>query len=128
MRRLLQEAAELSRTLDLIVATQGSDSPAVAPIIQQLSSLHRVLEDVYEETARYRGPDIGSAPNNDSSDLQRLEGRLDHAEERFGDLKDSVAQLVRMLAKTGGAQAPAPNGKSGPKKRMSPLRTANSPS
>ena len=115
MRRLLQEAAELSRALDLIVATQGSDSPAVAPIIQQLSSLHRVLEDVYEETARYRGPDIGGAPNNDSSDLQRLEGRLDHAEERFGDLKDSVAQLVRMLAKTGGA--PAPNGKSVPKKK-----------
>ena len=52
MRRLLREAAELSLVLDPIVATKGSDSPAVATIIQQLSSLHRVLEDVYEETSQ----------------------------------------------------------------------------
>ena len=54
MRRLLKEAAELSRALDLIIATQGSDSPAVTPIIQQLSTLHRVLEDVYEESTGRR--------------------------------------------------------------------------
>lgn len=106
MRRLLREAAELSRALDLIVATQGSDSPAVAPIIQQLSSLHRVLEDVYEETSLNPGQNLQTPPVREDIDYQGLKARLDRTEGQFADLKASIAQLVAMLGK--GDSRPAP--------------------
>ncbi len=102
MRRLLKEAAELSRALDLIIATQGSDSPAVTPIIQQLSTLHRVLEDVYEESTGRGAIGPSESPNEGNSDIHRLEGRLDRTEEQFNDLKDSISRLVSVLGKKGG--------------------------
>jgi len=107
MRRLLGEAAELSRALDLIVASQGSDSPAVAPIIQQLSGLYRVLEDVYEETANRGGQASSHIPGSTTSEYDQLEGRLNRAEEQFGELKDSISRLVGMLAKS--ARTPTPD-------------------
>ena len=106
MRRLLGEAAELSRALDLIVATQGSDSPAVAPIIQQLSSLHRVLEDVYEEASSKSDQGVRPAPARENTDHHGLETRLDRTERQFADLKASIAQLVAMLGK--GVSRPVP--------------------
>ena len=106
MRRLLKEAAELSRALDLIIATQGSDSPAVTPIIQQLSTLHRVLEDVYEESTGRGAIGPSESPNEGNSDIHRLEGRLDRTEEQFNDLKDSISRLVSVLGKKGGTVSP----------------------
>jgi hypothetical protein len=102
MRRLLQEASQLSNALDIIVATQGSDSPAVSPIINQLTSLHRILEDVYEETGTNRAPREEPAPTTpipDSANLKHLEVRLDRTEEQFNELKDSIARLVGVLGK-----------------------------
>ncbi len=111
MRRLLQEASQLSNALDIIVATQGSDSPAVSPLLSQLTSLHRVIEDVYEET---RPP---SVPNEDynpkpspepaGDDFKQLENRLDKTEEQFNNLKDSISRLVGVLGKKNDIKAKA---------------------
>ncbi len=111
MRRLLREAAELSRALDLIVATQGSDSPAVAPIIQQLSGLHRVLEDVYEETTHRGEPGARRTAGDGTSEYDQLEGRLDRTEEQFRDLKGSIARLVEVLGQRTSSTTPPPKRK-----------------
>lgn len=99
MRRLLQEAAQLSNALDLIVATQGSASPAVTPLIQQLTSLHRILAEVYEETGGAEPGNANQAAPAADRDLEKLESRLDRTEEQLGDLKGSIARLVSVLAK-----------------------------
>lgn len=129
MRRLLREANELSRALDLIVATQGSDSSAVNPLLQQLSSLHRVMEDVYEETAPKGNRTAASV---DDEGLDRLEARLGKAEERFAELKNTLARLVAKLgepAPTGpkppAAKAEAPQAKNGEQGQLSDLKSRN---
>ncbi|NKB56518.1 MAG: hypothetical protein GKS00_09295 [Alphaproteobacteria bacterium] len=99
MRRLLREAAKLSNALDIIIATQGSDSPAVAPLVHQLTSLHRIMEDVYDEPEESETSDQNIAPTQASPEINHLESRLEHTEEQFGELKDSITRLVSVLGK-----------------------------
>lgn len=97
MRRLLQEAAKLSNALDIIVATQGSDSPAVTPLVHQLSSLHRIMEEIYEEKATPTPPFMQAAVPDVSPDIEQLSNRLAQTEGQFNELKDSITQLVGVL-------------------------------
>lgn len=97
MRRLLQEAAKLSNALDIIVATQGSDSPAVTPLVHQLSSLHRIMEEIYEETAAPNPPIMQAQAPEVSPDIEHLSNRLAQTEGQFNELKDSITQLVGVL-------------------------------
>lgn len=109
MRRLLQEAAKLSNALDIIVATQGSDSPAVTPLVHQLSSLHRIMEEIYEETAAPNPPFKQAQAPEVSPDIEHLSNRLAQTEGQFNELKDSITQLVGVLgAKKKEPTAPKP--------------------
>jgi len=97
LRRLLQEAAKLSNALDIIIATQGGDSPAVTPLVRQLSSLHRFMEEVYEEKAETNSPLMRAPEQEVSPDIEHLSNRLAQTEGQFNELKDSITQLVGLL-------------------------------
>lgn len=99
MGRLLQEAAELSRALDIVIATQGSDSPAVKPLLQQLTNLHRLLEDVYADDSPADDSAATPPPSGDRSELEYLNDRLSRTEQQLTGLKESIAELVRILGK-----------------------------
>ncbi len=97
VRRLLQEAMQLGKALDLVVATQGSGSPAVAPLVRELTGTHRVLSAAFAEstaaplltTARHSEPEV--------QESERVEDRLEQTEARLAALRTSIAQLLQRL-------------------------------
>jgi signal transduction histidine kinase len=121
--RALKDASELGRALDIIVATQGADSPALSPLIRELTNSHKVLQGVYEgatgqqlnappapqPTAPQATAPQATAPQptapgephprseTQSDDVSKLEARLEETETRFHDLKQSVAHLVQFI-------------------------------
>ena len=107
--RALNDASQLGRALDIIVATQGHDSPALSPIIRELTNSHRVLQGVYEGAA---GQPLDSPPPQPANaapepapatttepptEIREIEARLEATETRFQELKQSVAHLVDFI-------------------------------
>ena len=103
VRRLLQEATQLSQALDLIVTSQGSGSSAVAPLVRELTQSHRVLSTAFEEsTGSALLPQTPPhAPKSESetvaTEIGNMENRLQKTEARLSALRTPIAQLLRRL-------------------------------
>ena len=110
--RALNDASQLGRALDIIVATQGHDSPALSPIIRELTNSHRVLQGVYEGATGQPldAPQPAPAPTQPEAapkpapeaptEIRNIEARLEATETRFQELKQSVAHLVDYIEHT----------------------------
>jgi signal transduction histidine kinase len=107
--RTIGEASQLGQALELIATTQGQNSPALTPIIRELTNSHRVLQGVYEgASGQAFGPQAPTAPSPErqtpvtgkSDDVQKLEARLEDTEKKFHELKQSVAYLVGYIENT----------------------------
>ena len=106
MQRLLDEAMQLSHALDVIVASQGSGSSAVGPLVRELTATHRLLSAAFEDF------EIGNAPAQPVAspvnlEMEQLGGRITRTDERLDSLKSSVFRLVELL-ETRENKEPAP--------------------
>ena len=113
--RTIGEASQLGQALELIASTQGQNSPALTPIIRELTNSHRVLQGVYEgASGQAFGPSAPATPSPErqtpdsekSDDVRKLEARLEDTEKKFHDLKQSVAYLVGYIENTRAPAAP----------------------
>jgi signal transduction histidine kinase len=113
--RTISEASQLGQALELITTTQGQNSPALTPIIRELTNSHRVLQGVYEgASGQAFGPQAPTTPSPErqphesekSDDVQKLEARLEDTEKKFHELKQSVAYLVGYIENTRAPTAP----------------------
>ncbi len=97
VRRLLQEATQLGQALDLVVATQGSGSPAVAPLLRELTGTHRVLSTAFEESTAAPLLTAAAQGEAEAPEVERVEDRLEQTEARLSALRISIAQLLQRL-------------------------------
>lgn len=106
MQRLLDEAMQLSHALDVIVASQGSGSSAVGPLVRELTATHRLLSAAFEdfEIGNAAAQPVASPVN---LEMEQLGGRITRTDERLDSLKSSVFRLVELL-ETRENKEPAP--------------------
>ncbi|MEX2614795.1 MAG: HAMP domain-containing sensor histidine kinase [Alphaproteobacteria bacterium] len=88
---------QLSKALDVIVASQGSSSSAVGPLVRELSAIHRLLAAGYrdaDETGAESPPGAGRPVN---PEVEELSGRIARTDERLDAIKSSVFQLMELI-------------------------------
>ena len=85
MQRLLDEAMQLSHALDVIVASQGSGSSAVGPLVRELTATHRLLSAAFEdfEIGNAAAQPVASPVN---LEMEQLGGRITRTDERLDSL------------------------------------------
>lgn len=97
MQRLLDEAMQLSQALDVIVASQGSNSSAVGPLVRELTATHRLLSAAFHDADTAGMPMPTGVVSQASLEVEQLGGRIARTDERLDSLKTSVFRLMELI-------------------------------